>query len=218
MQAEFWHQRWSKQQIGFHLPGVNPLLEQYWPRLGASKDARVFVPLCGKSLDMGYLMATQASVVGCELSQTAVEQFFDEAGLAVECTIKGEHQSYQAQNIELIQGDIYTLEQASIGDCDAFYDRAALIAWPESMRADYARQLASLLPSGSRGMLITLDYPQAQMDGPPFSVPQCWVEQYLGEHFDIELVSETDVLQDNPKFLKKGVERLSETVYFLTRK
>ena len=78
MQPEFWHDRWQRNQIGFHQEQVNPCLERLWPQLELPRGARVLVPLCGKSLDLSWLAASGFEVLGVELSQTAVEQFFSE--------------------------------------------------------------------------------------------------------------------------------------------
>lgn len=180
--------------------------------------AKVFVPLCGKSLDMCFLAEQGHQVIGCELNELAVQQFFSDNQLEMTKTAVGEHQHYQTEQISLYQGDIFTLPNELTQDVTAFYDRAALIAWPESMRAQYAKQLASLLPSGSLGLLVTLDYPQEALNGPPFAVSPTWVKTYLTDDFEIQLLDCQDVLADNPRFIKKEVPWLNEAAYLLKRK
>ncbi|MFC1518848.1 thiopurine S-methyltransferase [Pseudomonadota bacterium] len=218
MEASFWHEKWQLQQIGFHQPQVNPFLVKYWSTLAVDNSAEVFVPLCGKSLDMCYLAEQGHDVVGCELSQTAVEDFFSDNNLPVSMTSQAEHQFFCADQVTLIQGDIFTLPLTATDSIQAFYDRAALIAWPEQMRQQYAQQLAKLIPAKVKGLLITLDYPQAELNGPPFAVSPQWIEQYLAPYFEIELLECADVLADNPRFLNKNVSWLNEAAYLLTRK
>lgn len=218
MEPGFWHDKWHQQQIGFHQQDINPFLVKYWQKLALPAAAKVFVPLCGKSLDMCFLAEQGHQVIGCELNELAVQQFFSDNQLEMTKTVVGEHQHYQTEQISLYQGDIFTLPNELTQDVTAFYDRAALIAWPESMRARYAKQLASLLPSGSLGLLVTLDYPQEALNGPPFAVSPTWVETYLTEYFEIQGLDCQDVLADNPRFIKKAVPWLNEAAYLLKRK
>ncbi len=218
MEASFWHSKWQQQQIGFHQPQINEFLIKYWSQLAIPSAAEVFVPLCGKSLDMCYLAEKGHNVLGCELNQIAVEDFFKENTLPVTQQAQGEHQEYTTDQITLIQGDIFTLSATTTQKIGAFYDRAALIAWPEAMRQQYAKKLAELIPSGVKGLLITLDYDQDTLNGPPFAVSPSWIESYLAETFDVELLECADVLRDNPRFINKQVPWLNEAAYILTKK
>ncbi|MCG9695605.1 thiopurine S-methyltransferase [Shewanella sp. Isolate11] len=218
MQPSFWHDKWASQQIGFHLGEVNPLLINYWQQLGVAAGEQVFVPLCGKSLDMCFLAEQGLDVIGCELNQSAVEQFFSENQLSVQHKTLDEHQCYQTEQVTLYQGDIFSLPAQYLEHVSAFYDRAALIAWPEEMRLQYAKQLARLIPASSVGLLITLDYPQQALSGPPFAVSDDWVMTNMSADFEIERLSCLDVLADNPRFIKKQVPWLTESVYLLRKR
>ncbi|MCE9679276.1 thiopurine S-methyltransferase [Shewanella sp. AS1] len=218
MQPSFWHEKWASQQIGFHLGEINPLLLKYWDSLSLPSGAQVFVPLCGKSLDLCFLAEQGLDVIGCELNQSAVEQFFSENQLDLEVRQSGEHQCYSTEQITLYQGDLFCLPSELISRVSGFYDRAALIAWPEAMRRQYVQQLAKLLPAGSKGLLITLDYPQETLNGPPFAVSHDWVTANMSEYFEVIPLSTEDVLSENPRFVKKQVPWLTESVYRLTRK
>ncbi|MCH1930915.1 thiopurine S-methyltransferase [Shewanella sp. A25] len=218
MEPGFWHEKWQQQQIGFHQQNINPFLIKFWSQLALAADTQVFVPLCGKSLDMCFLAEQGHQVIGCELNELAVQQFFSDNQLPVQQSKLGEHGLYQTEQISLYQGDIFTLPIETTKDVHAFYDRAALIAWPETMRAKYAKQLAKLLPQGSLGLLVTLDYPQQALSGPPFAVSPTWVEQHLSEDFEIQLLESQDVLADNPRFVNKHVPWLNEAAYLLKRK
>ena len=221
MQPSFWHEKWDAQQIGFHLSAVNPLLIQFWPQLKLPAKSQVFVPLCGKSLDMCFLAEQGHDVLACELNELAVSQFYQENNLTHSVEKIGEHKRYSTEQITIYQGDIFSLKNTNsteFAKTSAFYDRAALIAWPETMRLQYAKQLASLIPAGSVGLLVTLDYPQAELNGPPFAVSDDWVAANMSTDFEIERLAYEDVLSDNPRFVKKQVSSLTESVYKLTRK
>lgn len=218
MQAEFWQQRWEAGQIGFHQPEANAFLRQYWPTLGLNAGARVLVPLCGKSLDMTWLAAQGFAVVGIELSEKAVVGYFAEHDLEPEVRQQGAFKVYRADEVEIWCGDFFALSDKDIEPCEALYDRAALIALPEAMRAQYAGHLGTLVREGCTGLLVTLDYDQSKMDGPPFAVSSQWVRGHLEEDWDIVDLAAADGLPNTPKAAQSGLECVEERVYRLTRK
>ena len=216
MQPDFWHQRWSDNQIGFHQSTPTPLLLKHWPTLGIAPGAQVFVPLAGKSLDMAWLASQGHRVLGVELSQLAVEQFFAEHRLRPDIheTKYGRH--YVANGIELICGDAFALDADALRECTAVFDRAALIALPPDLRLRYARALYPRLPADSRGLLVTLEYPQHERAGPPFSVPEDEVEALFGRDWTIDLLERRPIPPEHPGYVG-GVTRLDTAVYALRR-
>ncbi|MGB3125750.1 MAG: thiopurine S-methyltransferase [Pseudomonas sp.] len=215
MEPKFWQERWARNQIGFHLPEVNPYLQRHWPRLALPEGAKVLVPLCGKSLDLIWLATLGYRVMGVELSDQAVEAFFSEQGLTPRISQRGAFTVYQAGLIEVWCGDFFALDAEAVAECTGLYDRAALIALPPLMRAQYAGHLNGLLRPGCRGLLVTLDYDQAQKAGPPFAVSDDEVRVLLGARCVLEVVEERDILGESWKFLQDGVVRLDERVYCL---
>lgn len=217
MEAAFWHQRWADGQIGFHQSAPTPLMLKYWPSLEVPVGSRVFVPLCGKSLDMAWFASQGYRVLGVELSRTAVEQFFAEHGLtpAIESSRYGDH--YRAGSIEIIVGDAFGLDADILSDCAAVFDRAAIIALPPQLRSRYVDQLYARLPADCRGLLITLEYPQAERDGPPFSVPENEVHAGFGREWEIERIDHRPIPPDHPGFVG-GVSRLDTSVYALRKR
>ncbi len=215
MHSDFWLQRWQDGQIGFHRSDVMPLLQKHWPSLELPTGSRVLVPLCGKTLDMHWLAAQGHRVLGVELSALAVEQFFSEAGLTPQRhrTAFGEH--YSAGPIEIICGDAFALDEAVLADIAGVYDRAALIALPPPLRQQYRDTLYARLPQGCRGVLITLEYPQDEKQGPPFSVDQADVEQLFTAPWQTTLLERRDILDQQPDFRAQGVSALSTAVYQL---
>lgn len=213
MQPEFWHKKWASNQIGFHLPQVNPYLQRFWPQLGVEDGARVLVPLCGKSLDLLWLAREGHEVLGIELSEKAIEDFFNEHQFDPDVTEQGPFKVYRAGSIELWCGDFFALTAGDVADCAALYDRAALIALPHAMREQYAEHLTRILPKDSLGLLITLDYDQAQMPGPPFAVLDEEVQRLFGPAWTLKILEDQDVLSESGKFLEAGVTRLEERVY-----
>ena len=217
MEPAFWHKRWADNQIGFHQGQVNPYLQAHWPALGLAPGSRVLVPLCGKSLDLAWLAGQGYRVLGVELSRRAVEDFFREHGLEPEVREQGAFEVWRHGDVELWCGDFFALRAEDVGDCVGLYDRAALIALPSQMRAKYMEALSALLPARCRGLLVTLDYDQSLLDGPPFSVGDEEVRQGLAGWYLDELEA-VEMIQESPKFLQAGASSLLERVYRVSRR
>ena len=218
MEHDFWHERWKEGQIGFHQDRVNSYLTRHFARTGAQSGGTVLVTLCGKSLDMLWLHEQGFDVVGVEISPLAVEAFFSENNLQPTITTSGKFQRYHAENITLLCGDFFDLTTTDIGDIAAVYDRASLIALPPEMRPRYAEHLTSLLPRGTNVLLVTMDYPQEQMQGPPFSVRESEVHDLYENNFEITRLESMDILGNNLRFKELGLSQLIERTYLLTRK
>ncbi|WP_421684301.1 thiopurine S-methyltransferase [Stutzerimonas urumqiensis] len=213
MHEGFWIDRWASSQIGFHQKDINPYLRQQWPGLGLQRGDRVLVPLCGKSHDLAWLVREGLRVMGVELARKAVEDFFTEQQLQPSVREVGGFSVYASGSIELWCGDIFALTHEQVSDCAGLYDRAALIALPPAMRERYVAHLTDLLPGGCKGLLITLDYEQEKMDGPPFSVDDAEVQRLFQPGWRAELLERNDVLGKNWRFDSYGLTRTDENVY-----
>nr|WP_225776849.1 thiopurine S-methyltransferase [Pseudomonas sp. Marseille-Q3773] len=216
MEPAFWQQRWADNQIGFHQAQVNPYLQKYWAQLQRLPGSRVLVPLCGKSLDLAWLVGQGHRVVGIELSRRAVEDFFREHGLDAEVQQRGAFEVWRSGDLELWCGDFFALQPEDVGDCSGLYDRAAVIALPPQMRARYLQRLSALLPAGCRGLVVTLDYDQALLDGPPFSVGDGELRQGLAG-WQVDELEVAEVIEQSPKFVQAGISSLLERVYQVSR-
>ncbi|MGB3290725.1 MAG: thiopurine S-methyltransferase [Burkholderiaceae bacterium] len=216
MNPDFWLERWRAGQTRFHQSRITPLLQKYWPVLELPSGSRVLVPLCGKTLDMIWLAEQGHQVLGVELSPLAVDQFFSENNLRPDTRVSSAGKHYSAGNIEIICGDIFALDADTLASCSGVYDRAALIALPPSMRARYVDHVYGQLPREYRGLLLTLDYPQEQMDGPPFSLADTEVQSLYAAHSRADLIDRRDILAKEPKFAERGLTRLDTVVYRLS--
>lgn len=209
---EFWHAKWASNQIGFHLTYVNTLLSDHWHETQPKRDERVLVPLCGKSEDLIWLAEKHDDVQGVELSPIAVRAFFAEHFYTPTVTqINGLHELYQFDELSIYTGDYFT---APLQPVDIVYDRAALIALPEGMRADYVARLKSLLNPGARILLVTLDYDQQELSGPPFSVNEEEVKR-LFSGFSVRRLLRDEANAQHPKRAKKGLSRFAEEVWLI---
>lgn len=215
MQHEFWLERWKQNQIGFHKQEINPYLQYYWSRLAVSQGDRVFVPLCGKSNDMLWLRAMGYQVVGVELSPLAVESFFSDNDLKPTVRRKGDFWVSEVDGLQIFCGDFFALRPADLGHIKVVYDRAALVALPADMRINYVSSLSTLLSTNTQILLITLDYPQYEMQGPPFSVQGEEVNRLFSTWCDVELLASEYVLEQETSFKERGLTRMVEQTYRL---
>jgi thiopurine S-methyltransferase len=218
MQPEFWHERWRTGQTGFHQTAVDRNLRRHWSALHVSKGGCVFVPLCGKSLDLLWLREQGHFVAGVEISATALESFCMENGIPARRRTLDRFELYEAENLQLFRGDFFALSPPLLGEVAAVYDRAALISWAPEWRAAYVAHIAELAPSGAQMLLVTLEYPQAQMPGPPFSTPRGEVVRLYTPHFALEEISREDILAHEARLRANGVTQLEQVCYQLVRR
>jgi len=221
MEIDFWLERWNRGKTEFHQQHINPYLGYYYGEMGPPAEKRsglrVFVPLCGKSRDLWWLQQSGYNTVGVECSELAVEQFFAENSLSFSRGSRNGHVSYKADSLEILLADFFSLEQEDIGVFSDIYDRASLIALPSAMRKQYVDKITELQQQGTRTLLITLTYPEEQMEGPPFSVTDDEVQQLYADNYRIDRLAAKNVLEDEPRFKKRGLTSLTETAYKLTK-
>ncbi|CAN1723674.1 Thiopurine S-methyltransferase [Hyphomicrobium sp. 1Nfss2.1] len=218
MDPKFWRERWNNQEIGFHQSDYEPALNKYWSRLALAPRAKVFVPLCGKSLDMVWLAEHGFQVIGAELSERAVDDFFAERGVEPEVRREGAFVVKSSGAYEIWCGDFFELPRSAVEDVAGIYDRAALIALPAEMQRRYVGKMLELFQGKAPMLLITLDYDQSLMSGPPFATPRQTVVDLYSDHYDlVELVSK-DVLESNPRFKERGLNALTGAAFLLQPK
>ncbi len=217
MQPDFWHDRWRTAQTGFHRSSVDDNLIQHWRDLSLPKAAHVLVPLCGKSLDLLWLRDQGHAVVGVELSDIALQAFFAENGVAARRRTLPHFDLYEAESLECFRGDLFELTPERLGQVGAVYDRASLISWAPEQRDRYAQHLVALTATGTQTLLVTLEYPQTEMKGPPFSVGSEEVHRLYSRHHSIHELARRDVLGNEPRMRARGVSSLTEVCYRITR-
>lgn len=192
MDEDFWRGKWRDGQLGWHQKTAHPMLVRHLPALDLQPGARVFVPLCGKTLDIHWLLAAGFRVAGVELVEAAVEQLFSELGIGPAISDHGTLRRFSAAGIEVFAGDLFALDQTLLGAVDAVYDRAALVALPDGMRPRYAAHLADVTGRAPH-LLLAFVYDQSLMDGPPFSVTDDEVRQLYAGVYDAEPLDGSEV-------------------------
>jgi len=204
MNPEFWHQRWASNQIGFHESAANPLLVKHFDKLNLPKGNRVFLPLCGKTLDIAWLLTKGYEVVGAELNKLAIDQLFAELGKDPIISHEGNIQRCHTDHLDILVGNIFDVTSSMLGKVDAIYDRAAMVALPPEMRVKYAHHLLMITNTASQ-LLICFDYDQSLVDGPPFSINAHEVRGHYADRYELAL------LDSSPTKLKGQFDTMEMT-------
>jgi thiopurine S-methyltransferase len=191
MDKTFWATKWQTNEIGFHEPKANPLLIDHINCLQLSQGSRVFVPLCGKTLDIAWLLSQDYKIVGVELIEDAIKQLFNELEISPEITQYKSYKLYRSVNIDIFVGDIFSLSKEDLGTVGAVYDRAAFVALPDNTREQYVNQVIELADFAPQ-LLITYEYDTSVMQGPPFSMTQQQVKAYFDNNYAVSLLSSNE--------------------------
>ncbi|MDD9922254.1 MAG: thiopurine S-methyltransferase [Boseongicola sp.] len=187
MKEEFWQERWRENRIGFHEAQPNDLLVAHFDRLGLVPGQTIFVPLCGKAFDLDWLRDRGLNVIGVEFNEDAVKEVFARLNLTPEVEPVGALKRYRADHLTLFVGDFFELSEDTLGTIHAIYDRAALVALPEDIRARYAAHLPKITRQAPQ-LVISFDYDQSQTAGPPFSVPNAEIARLYAGVYTVEPV------------------------------
>lgn len=209
MNIEDWKQAWENNRTGFHKNRPHPLLVSHLKALDLAPGSRVFLPLCGKSLDMGWLMSRGYRVAGAEVSRLAINQLFDELGLTPHVSNLGKLTHYRANRIDIFVGDVFDLSSAVLGPVDAIYDRAALVALSEDLHSRYTRHLIEL-SNGTDQLLITFEYDESLKSGPPFSIDENEIKRHYDTVYQVELLEQVNLSRG-----LSGTSTSSENIWLL---
>lgn len=192
MEADFWQHKWANNEISFHKNHPNPLLTAHIKALSLVEGSVIFIPLCGKTLDIAWLLSKGYRVAGVELVEPAIEQLFTELAIVPKISIVGKIKHYQAKNIDIYVGDIFELSQDILHSIDAIYDRAALIALPEETRTRYTTHLMKITDKAPQ-LLIVCHYDQTLMQGPPFSINDEKISRLYKDSYKVTLIESTNI-------------------------
>ncbi len=212
MEASFWHQKWERGEIAFHQSEVNPFLAAHFGQLKLPQGSRFFLPLCGKTRDFAWLLTLGYRVVGAELSELAIKDLFQDLAVVPEISSVGPLAHYRAKHIDIFVGDIFAVSAETLGPVSAVYDRAALVALPVGMRGQYVSHLIAITDAAPQ-LLITYEYDQGLMDGPPFSITEGEVKQHYDDIYQLKVVGSQDVAGGF-----KGEVAATETAWLLQKR
>ncbi len=188
-----WLERWKNRELGFNQEVVNPFMRKYFPSLGLDKGSRVLVPLCGKTIDISWLLSQGYEVIGVELSEQAIIELFEELGVEPSVSTLGELLVYSAENITIYVGDIFKVTDEMLGKIDAIYDRAALVALTTELRVAYASHLRNITNNAPQ-LLLCFEYNQSLMNKPPYSVDSGEVKRHYDQYYHIKVLCKEEIV------------------------
>jgi thiopurine S-methyltransferase len=209
-----WAERWQSGQIAFHQGVPNTLLVEHHARIAG--DRRVYVPLCGKAVDLVWLRDQGHDVSGAELVPLAIQQLFEEQKLLPTTTTRGSFRVHITPRLAILEGDALQVDVDVLGAVDAVYDRAALVALDPPIREAYVESLMRVLRPGGHVLLLTFDYDQSKMAGPPWAVSVDEVHRLFGATCTIELLGSRHE-PPGPKLVAAGVDDVVEAVFLLQK-
>ena len=207
-----WAKSWREGKTGFHLSHPNPNLEKYAHILADCK--KILFPLCGKTLDMHYMHHKGHHCIGVERVEKAIQSFFAEWDVIP----KQNNHIYQHQQITIHHQNIFAVHAENIPNIDGIFDRAALIALPIEIRQQYANHLLSFLPAGGKILMITIDMPRPQEQGPPFLVRKEAIPTLFSAASDVSCLAVVHKTpKDEPFLLRNDMEWMDEYVWSITK-
>lgn len=206
-----WHSHWTKKRPGFHEAKVNTYLEQYLPLFDLKPEDGIFMPLCGKAHDIQWLSQQGFNVVGVELSEVAIQSFFEESGLSYTVTEEPHFRVYHAPRITLYQGDYMHMGASHLRQCKLVYDRAAIVAIESFNRESYVQHMRHIIPQKTPVLMVTLEYDQAVMTGPPFSVRVEEIKQYFEPAYCVTHLKTNEQIDERPRWRELGLKSFRET-------
>ncbi|MDP6727865.1 MAG: thiopurine S-methyltransferase [Gammaproteobacteria bacterium] len=212
-----WLKFWENNETNWHGDNVTQELIEYFELFELEPRDKVFVPLCGKSLDMLYIMNQGFSVIGVEISEIGVRQFFNENNLTYKITKVDDFDLYSTENLEIYCGDFFALTSKHLNKVKSVFDRKSLIALEPEVRQKYVKHLNDIISVGARILLVTLQYPQHQMSGPPFSVNKSEVESLFSMTFESRELRSFNDIENGSKLERAGVDYINNAAYCLRK-
>jgi len=188
-----WIERWENREIGFNQSQANPFMVEHFSALGLEEGSRVLVPLCGKSIDMLWLLSQGYKVIGIELSEKAILEFFDELGKTPTISTVDELICYSSDTIDIYVGDFFKVTEKILGKIDAIYDRASLVALTTQMRIAYAKHLGNITNHAPQ-LLLCFEYDQSLMNRSPYSVDEAEIKVHYDKHYTLKILCKEEIM------------------------
>ncbi|XP_013388822.1 probable thiopurine S-methyltransferase [Lingula anatina] len=205
-----WIEAWDSDQVGWHMSGVNHYLKEFLDVMVAGKkDAKVLVPLCGKTVDMKWLADLGHTVVGIEGAEKAAKEFFTEQNVPVnieQCdAIQGKLYRSADNKIRFYVGDFFYFNENLEGQFDAVWDRGSLIAVDEKDLVSYVSIIKSLLKTGGHCLAEVFDFDKGdnQNGEGHRSVSMDLAQKLFGDECSVKLLK-TVAARDDAFYSKAG--------------
>ncbi|XP_071529319.1 thiopurine S-methyltransferase-like [Panulirus ornatus] len=218
---ETWTQKWATGRTLWHKNDVNYALLHHETLLLRSPGLRVFVPLCGKSVDLKWFYDKGHTVVGVEGVEQAAVEFFSEHSLNYKTEQLTWAKLYKTNDdrLNIYCCDMFKVDIATLGKFDVVWDRGSLVAIYEEDRKSYVSILKSLLASDFRYLLSVTQYtPNENFSGPPRNIPTELIEELFGEICKLKILEKFYWTEEDELIARWSLKSMDETIVLLTPK
>lgn len=218
MNKTYWLNRWETGNIRFNQPTPHRFLIKHYQSLGLHPHEQVFVPLCGKSIDMIWIMAQDQRVIGVEISPIAILDFLKENKLDAVEFKDGAFQVYQNASFTLYNGDLFNLTAKHLSEIKAVYDRGSLTAMPpNTLRSQYVDWVKNTIPENCKILLVVLEHGAPDVMEPPFSTTLEEVNLCFANQFSVTQLEREYIAEIPAHWEARGVHDLYECAYLLQK-
>ena len=196
--SERWHQDdafWHQQEVNAHLLHNLHALDAVKATAPPGRRPRIFVPLCGASVDMLYLHQQGWHVVGLDAVEQPLRSFVHDHQPHLQHVrdvpvSQGSGVVHiAAEHLDLFGVDYFSADVTAAllgGAVDAVWDRGSFVAIGVKQREAYVAKVLQLLTARSEQpnwLLNAFDYNlDSAMVAPPHSLPREDIERLLGAH------------------------------------
>nr|XP_039260200.1 probable thiopurine S-methyltransferase [Styela clava] len=160
---------------------------------------RIFLPLCGKSPDIKWLIDEGYEVVGLECSEHAILEFFEENSVEFEKSVSTKDHSFRVYtgktaNVVIYEGDYFKFNSDIAGGLfDAVWDSASLNTIELASRKPYVEIMRSVLDKQAKYMLSAMYFGEKRTwINNPFDITDADMTELFGEYFTWDKVDEDD--------------------------
>lgn len=215
MTVGMWKECWNTPNVAFHNPNLNELFIKYHDKMLTRPGMRIFVPLCGKAVEMKWLVDQGHKVVGLEAAPVPCKAFFEENNIPYEIhEMKGIHgEKYESldHNVVIYCCDFFLFSKDVCGEIDGIWDSGGLNSMDVEDRDKYIHRIRSLMGKGCVNLTEFVNFDKSIVDI-TWSMTKEELEREFGEGFTVEDITQMDA----PKRLKdQGCDSL--TLFAITK-
>ncbi|CAL8110762.1 unnamed protein product [Orchesella dallaii] len=211
---EYWENRYKKRNFEWHIEEVHPQLLKYLSKLTqleteetveGSKAKKFFVPLCGKTKDIPFLLKLGFEVFAVEAIDSVVQELINENNLELTFDEKRSIYHDKDEQLKIYCGDLFKCPIEEYGPFDCIWDRASFIALDYSFRPSYIDMMKRSVGYGSengvhnfRYLLQSVTYDKSNFAGPPRCVDAADIKEFFGLWADVTVLESNWVSLDHP--------------------
>ncbi|MRX28461.1 thiopurine S-methyltransferase [Kangiella sp. HZ709] len=210
MDYHFWDTCWQRASQPFHLSEAHPFLRRYLYLL--DNKEKLLLPLSGKSVDPIFLAQNNIHSTSIEFNPSAIDNFIIDSELSFKRKTFEQKKCYDFGDFDIWLADFFDIETKDIGKFSQVFDRAALVALPKELRDKYIKHLKSLLQPKATILMVTMDYEEGEMSGPPFYIAQNELTELFPES-SIRELDRISLINNHHRWKELQLSKLDEVLF-----